>query len=360
MIDLAAVSSVLGDDVDAEGDALTVSSIRTGNVAATNGAQGEVGSTLVGAYGVLTVNADGQYRYATTASAVDGLAAGATAVDVFTYTITDGALSASAELLITVTGVNDAPVAVANANAVLENGVIDLAAVSSVLGDDVDAEGDALTVSSIRTGNVAATNGAQGEVGSTLVGAYGVLTLNADGQYRYATTASAVDGLAAGATAVDVFTYTITDGALSASAELLITVSGVNDAPVAVANTDSVLEDAEIDLVVNKSLLLNDLDFDGDALLITGVRAGSLEDTGLGGTIGAPFRGTYGTLTVNANGSYSYVANAADSIATDQVVEDVFTYTVSDGTLVSNAELPDRSYRVRGWAACDRHYGCSL
>ena len=182
-IDLAAASSVLGDDVDAEGDALTVSSIRTGNVAATNGAQGEIGSTLVGAYGVLTLNADGQYSYATTASAVDGLAAGATAVDVFTYTITDGALSASAELLITVTGVNDAPIAVANTNAVLENGVIDLAAASSVLGDDVDAEGDALTVSSIRTGNVAATNGAQGEVGSTLVGAYGVLTLNADGQY---------------------------------------------------------------------------------------------------------------------------------------------------------------------------------
>ena len=112
-----------------------------------------------------------------------------------------------------------------------------------MLGDDADVDGDALTVSSIRTGNVAATNGAQGEIGSTLVGAYGVLTLNADGQYSYATTASAVDGLAAGATAVDVFTYTITDGALSASAELLITVTGVNDAPVAVANTNEVPEE---------------------------------------------------------------------------------------------------------------------
>ena len=122
-------------------------------------------------------------------------------------------MSASAELLITVTGVNDAPIAVANTNEVPENGAIDLAAASSVLGDDADVDGDALTVSSIRTGNVAATDGAQGEIGSTLVGAYGVLTLNADGQYRYATTASAVDGLAAGATAVDVFTYTITDGA---------------------------------------------------------------------------------------------------------------------------------------------------
>ena len=140
-------------------------------------------------------------------------------------------------------GINDAPIAVANTNEVPENGAIDLAAASSVLGDDADVDGDALTVSSIRTGNVAATNGAQGEIGSTLVGAYGVLTLNADGQYSYATTASAVDGLAAGATAVDVFTYTITDGALSASAELLITVTGVNDAPIAVANTNEVPEE---------------------------------------------------------------------------------------------------------------------
>ena len=338
-IDLAAASSVLGDDADVDGDALTVSSIRTGNVAATNGAQGEIGSTLVGAYGVLTLNADGQYSYATTASAVDGLAAGATAVDVFTYTITDGALSASAELLITVTGVNDAPIAVANTNEVPENGAIDLAAASSVLGDDADVDGDALTVSSIRTGNVAATDGAQGEIGSTLVGAYGVLTLNADGQYSYATTASAVDGLAAGATAVDVFTYTITDGALSASAELLITVTGVNDAPVAVTNTDAVVEDGEIELVVDKSLLLNDADVDDAALSVSGIRTGSLSDAGSIGSVGAPFRGTYGTLTVNANGSYSYVANAADGVATDSVVEDVFTYTVTDGSSSSSAEL---------------------
>ena len=53
---------------------------------------------------------------------MDGLAAGITAVDVFTYTITDGALSASAELQITVTGVNDAPVATSNTDAIIENG----------------------------------------------------------------------------------------------------------------------------------------------------------------------------------------------------------------------------------------------
>ena len=338
-IDLAAASSVLGDDTDIDGDALTISSIRTGDIAATNGAQGAVGSILAGTYGVLTLNEDGQYSYATTASAVDGLAAGVTVVDVFTYTITDGAESTSAELLITVTGVNDAPVAVGNTSSVLENGSIDLAAASSVLGDDTDIDGDALTISSIRTGDIAATNGAQGAVGSILAGTYGVLTLNEDGQYSYATTASAVDGLAAGVTVVDVFTYTITDGAESTSAELLITVTGVNDAPVALGNTNSVPENGEIELVVDQSLLLDDTDVDGGALLVTGIRAGALDDPGTSGSIGAPFSGAYGTLTVNANGSYSYAANTASSVATDEVVEDVFTYTVSDGSLSSSAEL---------------------
>ena len=44
--------------------------------------------------------------------------------------------------------------------------------------------------------------------------------------------------------------------------------------------------------------------------------------------------GTYGTLTVNADGSYSYAADqdAATSLSEGSSVTDVFNYTVSDGT----------------------------
>ena len=218
-------------------------------------------------------------------------------------------------------GINDAPIAVANTNEVPENGAIDLAAASSVLGDDADVDGDALTVSSIRTGNVAATNGAQGEIGSTLVGAYGVLTLNADGQYSYATTASAVDGLAAGATAVDVFTYTITDGALvdvftytitdgalSASAELLITVTGVNDAPVAVADTLDATEDTP-ETYTAAQLVGNDTDVENSELSLSSVTSGS-----------------NGTAVLNADGTVTFTPNADYAGAAD------FTYIVNDGT----------------------------
>ncbi len=51
--------------------------------------------------------------------------------------------------------------------------------------------------------------------------------------------------------------------------------------------------------------------------------------------------GTYGTLTLNANGSYSYVSNqsAADDLKKGETGSDVFTYTVSDGTDTDTATL---------------------
>ena len=44
--------------------------------------------------------------------------------------------------------------------------------------------------------------------------------------------------------------------------------------------------------------------------------------------------GTYGTLTIGADGSYTYIADqaAADSIAAGESQDDVFVYTMSDGT----------------------------
>src|SRR5438477_182684 len=40
--------------------------------------------------------------------------------------------------------------------------------------------------------------------------------------------------------------------------------------------------------------------------------------------------GTYGHLTLNADGSYTYVADNADAPATGFTANDVFTYTVKD------------------------------
>jgi len=78
----------------------------------------------------------------------------------------------------------------------------------------------------------------------------------------------------------------------------------------------------------------NDADSDDTAnLVVSEVRVGSTEGSGTAGTLGQALTGTYGQLTLNANGSYSYIANqdAADALDAGDTATDVFNYTVSDG-----------------------------
>ena len=114
------------------------------------------------------------------------------------------------------------------------------------------------------------------------------------------------------------FTYTVTDanGATS-SATLTITITGTNDAPVAVA--DSNAADAVIESGVNPgntpfagdpsatgNVLTNDTDVDsGDSKTVTAV-------DGSAPNVGQPLVGTYGSLTLAADGSWSYTLNNAD------------------------------------------------
>ena len=50
------------------------------------------------------------------------------------------------------------------------------------------------------------------------------------------------------------------------------------------------------------------------------------------GTAGQGVLGTYGTLTISADGSYTYTPNtaAAEALDAGDVVTEVFTYTVKD------------------------------
>ena len=117
---------------------------------------------------------------------------------------------------------------------------------------DTDADGSAsLTISAIRTGAEGAS-GTAGSIGSGLTGTYGTLTVAADGTYTYVADQSAADDLDASDTATDVFTYTVSDGMTSDTATLTITITGVNDAPVAVNDTDAVNEDATVTKVLDQ------------------------------------------------------------------------------------------------------------
>src|SRR5439155_899651 len=210
-----------------EGDPLAVSAV--------NGSGGNVGAAVAGAYGSVTVAAGGSYTYTlnNASAAVQALKAGQAVTDVFSYTVSDGnGGTSTATLTVTVTGTNDAPTATANTAAVRED--VTLSASGNVIsndsgfGVDSDPDGDALAVSAV--------NGAAGNVGAPVAGAYGSVTVAAGGAYTYTlnNASAAVQALAAGQTVTDVFHYTASDGhGGTATADLTVTVTGTNDAPTA-------------------------------------------------------------------------------------------------------------------------------
>ena len=121
-------------------------------------------------------------------------------------------------------------------------------------------------------------------------------------------------------------TWSINDGTNSYTATSQAT---LDRAPVAVNNTATDAVGTTLTTTAASGVLSNDADLDGDKLTVTGV-----SDTAQGtGTVGSALAGLYGHLTLNADGSYSYVADNTGAIgsASNGLLHDSFTYTVSDG-----------------------------
>ena len=289
--------NVLANDADMDsGDVLSV--VNTG--------------VLIGNWGTLTLGADGSYQYVlNNADAnVQRLKAGVTVVDSFTYTVSDGAAQAVAQLMVSVTGTNDAPVISSQTAEIQEDAAANVS--GNVLSTASDIDGDSLSI-----------------VGAgTLQGQYGQLVLQQNGTYVYTlnSDSAAVQSLQQNQRVTDVFDFSVSDGVAVTNAQLIIGVNGLNDGPVALNDVASVVEDVEPS--ITGSVLLNDLDVDAGAQLTVT-------------TVGA-FAGTYGTLNLLSNGSYTYTLSDAanvQALAPGQVVTETFAYTVSDGLAQATANL---------------------
>ena len=279
---IIAATTLLANDTDADGDTITITGIDT------TGTQGSV-----------TDNGDGTFTYDPTV-AYASLTAGQTATDTFSYTVDDGeGGSDTATVTVTINGRDDILSVVGEILTVSENGP---ATVLDVLSNDL---GDGLSVVSVNT-----------------TGTQGTVVNNMDGTVTYDPN-GAFAALIGGQTDTDTFTYTVEDSAgQTQSATVTVTIEGANEAPTALNDTASVVENQ----AVTGMLLANDSDPEA---------AGPLSVTQVNGS--GSFVGRFATLPsgaelrVNTDGSFTYESGAAfDDLAAGQSTTDSFTYTVAD------------------------------
>ena len=259
------------------------------------------------------------FNYSAAHNSFEFLAAGETLTITYDITVTDEHHVASTRpVTITVTGTNDAPVAVADSDIghIVEagNGVNDnvvpghSTTTGDVLTNDTDADlTDTHEVVGVVAG--AASGVLSSGVGTTINGTYGWLVLNANGTWTYTldNARTATDALAQDAHASDIFSYTESDhhGGTSTTT-LTIDITGANDAPtLAVVNagtlTDTAVNDSFSDLT--GPLIGTDVD-SGETGALTYAVLDATSPTVI------TVAGHYGSLTVNENGTYSYVADA--------------------------------------------------
>ncbi|HCH1180627.1 TPA: tandem-95 repeat protein, partial [Vibrio parahaemolyticus] len=212
--DTAVTIDVLVNDSDVEGDALSIQSASVPK---------EQGTVEV---------VDGKLVF-TPAENFNGEAT-------ISYIVTDGDLTDEAKVSVTVTPVNDSPVAVDDTTSIQE----DTAVTIDVLSNDTDVDGDKLSIQS------ATVPEAQGKVEIV------------DGKLVF-TPAENFNGDAE-------ITYTVTDGQLTDEAKVTVTVNPVNDAPtIKVDAVESITENAVSTDTVVATLTVRDTDTPEDQLTVS-------------------------------------------------------------------------------------------
>ncbi len=257
--------------------------------------------------GIVVNNLDGTFGYDPDGQ-FEALNDGDTAIDTFTYTISDGNGGFdTATVTVTVSGVTDnfPPDAVDDDVTTDEDTVLN----GNVLADngngaDSDPDGDTFTVTAV--------NGSALDVGVQFTLPSGAsLTQNSDGSFTYGPDASFED-LGTGDEATDSYTYTITDSPFGATdtATVTVTITGVDDAPVAVDDDATVAEEAAATSI---DVLANDTDVDGGPKTIA-----SASD---------PANGTVVVAGDNLSVTYQPDANYCN----DGSPTDNFTYVLNGG-----------------------------
>ncbi|WP_345478708.1 retention module-containing protein, partial [Niveibacterium umoris] len=247
-----------------------------------------VAGSHTGTYGSLTIDAAGNWTYAldNAAANVQQLKTGETVTDTITVTSADGTSHA---IVVSVHGTDE----------------------TTTTGSGTVQEDLVLTSAGTLT-----TTGVNTFVPTTLNGTWGDLVVAADGKWTYTlhNGDAAVQALAGGSSQTEHFTVGVSDGTTTS---VDITVLGTNDGAVITGtDTGSVTEDTT--LTAAGKLDVTDVDA-GQSSFVAGSHAG-----------------TYGSLTIDAAGNWTYALdNAAANVQqlkTGETVTDTITVTSADGT----------------------------
>jgi VCBS repeat-containing protein len=228
------------------------------------------------AHGSLTLNSDGSFSFSP--------AANYNGSDKFTYRANNGTYgSAIATITLNIAAVNDPPVGVNDAYMAVQNTTLVVSG-KGVLANDTDVDSTTLTA---------------------VLGmgpSHGSVTLNSNGSFSYFPETDYAGS--------DSFTYSPRDSSLTSvsPATVSITVTPAPGSPIAKDDSYTTNEDTTLTIAALGGVLSNDTDAEGDPLsAVVGVKPAN------------------GTLTLNSDGSFSYLPNS------NYNGTDSFTYRANDG-----------------------------
>ena len=335
------------DDVGADANAMPVSGVVAGT-GSPAGTAANIGSSVAGNHGTLVLNGDGSYTYTpdTASPAVSGLAAGESLSDVFTYELSDSdGSTTTATLRVNIFG-EPAIVGIENGVIVGTDGSVSEADLEdgsnpTGTGETLDASFTLFQTFGLNKITVEGTEISEAQLlasGTTpvvIATANGAIEINGydagTGMVDYSyTLGNAVDH--SGGPVIEEITLGITDDFANSSSTTL-SIAIIDDAPVAVDDTNGISEDTPTPVTGNV-VINDDVGADLNTSPIIGVVAGLDSPAGSGANVGASIPGTFGSLTINADGTYSYSLDnsleAVQQLAQGETTTDSFTYQMSD------------------------------
>jgi VCBS repeat-containing protein len=278
---------------------------------------------------------------------LDYLAAGETLTVNYNVKVSDASTSSTETVSVVITGANDAPVVTSgpeSASLAEQPGLTDSPSLDTTspvpTGTLNFADVDLLDVHSVSVAvnsAVWSTNGfVPGETQADLQAALATMLHDSTGlgtgsvDWTFSIPDRDLDFLSVGENLTVTYDVTVTDGTASSTQQVTITIDGAADPlvvdPFTAAATDTAVVD-DGNVIASGSVAYNSL----HPVDLSAPRT-ITEVNGSAANVGALVAGAHGSLLLDTQGTYTYIANASvDAMQVGDSATDQFTFTIDDG-----------------------------